>query len=355
MKRLIHCPGSRTLSQGLVSEESSYAAEGTAAHAVAERALANGAKACTVTGDPEQAKAVQVYLDEIAFVRGAHQVLVEHTERTLECTTIPDLGGTADHMMIYIDGDQVVLHCFDYKHGVGVPVDVIENDQLLAYFVILDSHYPGLIGEFRGTIVQPRCMLGESVQTWSCSPEQVAEYAQRIVDETNKAHLAAGDWCRWCPALMICPEVQRHAYEVACTEFSQVDVATLQYYDEVAPAIKAFLNKIPDALINLFRFGDGIPGKKVIQRLGNRKWKLSADRIQPELEKLGLTEDVICEKKIRTPPQVEKLLDKESKKVIESLVTREVCGYKIVPITAKGDPVDFSVSEFSEFEEDGEG
>jgi len=353
-KRWINCPGSLKLSEGMRSEESVYAAEGTAAHDIAERALSQGAKACMVAEDKEAAKAVQVYLDEIEFVRDTNQVICEHTERTLQCETIPGLGGTADHVMVYRDmtEDKIVLHCFDYKHGVGVPVDAEENDQVLSYFVILESHYPDMIDEYRGTIVQPRCFAGEAIQTWSCTPERVYEHAMRIVMETQKTHLAAGDWCRWCPALMICPEVQQQAAAAACEEFSQVDLDTLLHYEQIAPAITAFLKQIPKTLLDLFRFGDGIPGKKVIKRYGNRKWKLAGSLVQPELEKLGLPREVIVEEKLRTPPQVEKLLDKDGKKAIAALVTREEVGYKIVPIDAKGDSVDFGVSEFTEFSDD---
>lgn len=357
-KRWINCPGSLKLSEGMRNEESVYAAEGTAAHDIAERALSQGAKACMVSEDSEASKAVQVYLDEIEFIRSTNHVICEHTERTLQCTTIPGLGGTADHVMVYRDNaDKIVLHCLDYKHGVGVPVDAEENDQVLSYFVILESHYPDMIDEYRGTIVQPRCFAGEAVQTWSCTPERVREHAKRIIEETQKTHLSAGDWCRWCPALMICPEVQEQAAAAACEEFSQVDLDTLLHYEKVAPAIQAFLKQIPKALLDLFRFGDGIPGKKVIKRYGNRKWKLATSLVQPELEKLGLPREVIVEEKLRTPPQVEKLLDKDGKKVIESLVTREEIGYKIVPVTAKGDAVNFGESEFTdylEFEDNGE-
>jgi hypothetical protein len=354
--RWLNCPGSLRLSQGLVSEDSVYAIEGTKAHDLAEKALAAGAKACAIADDEseEMAAAVQVYLDEIAFVRATVRVLAEHTERKLECLTIDGLGGTADHVMLYVEDGKIILHCFDYKHGVGVPVAAEENLQVLSYFVILESNYPEMVDEFRGTIVQPRAFAGDGVQTWSCSPARVQEHAERIITETAKDHLAAGDWCRWCPALMICPEVQRHAAEVAEAEFSQVDIETLLHYEQISPAILAFLKKIPQTLLDTFRFGDGIPGKKVIERLGNRRWKLAHDRVRPELEKMGLAKEAIVEEKLRTPPQVEKLLDKDGKKVIASLVTRDVVGYKIVPVTAKGEPVDFHVSEFTEFTEDGE-
>lgn len=304
-----------------------------------------------VTEDAEIARAVQVYLDEIEFFRATNHVICEHTERTLQCETIEGLGGTADHVMVYWDGGKLVLHCFDYKHGVGVPVEAQENDQILSYFVILESHYPDLIDEYRGTIVQPRCFAGEPVQTWSCTPERVHEHARRIVEAKTQTHLKAGDWCRWCPALTICPEMQAQAEAAACEEFSQADLETLLHFEEIAPAIQAFLNQIPKALLDLFRFGDGIPGKKVIKRYGNRKWKLAGSLVQPELERLGLPREVFVEEKLRTPPQVEKLLDKDGRKVIESLVTREEIGYKIVPMDAKGESVDFSASEFSVFEE----
>lgn len=352
--RWLNCPGSLKLSEGIEQEVSVYAIEGTKAHDLAETALRDGAKACTVEGaDAEMAEAVQVYLDEINFVRATVDVICEHTERTLDCLTIDGLGGTADHVMLYVDNGKLVLHCFDYKHGMGVPVDAEENLQILSYFVILDSQYPEMVDEFRGTIVQPRGFAGDKVQTWGCSPARVREHADRIIAETAKDHLAAGEWCRWCPALTICPEVQRQAADAAVREFSEMDLDTLLHFEQVAPAITAFLNKIPVALLDHFRAGGKIPGRKVIQRWGNRKWK--SDDIRPELEKLGLAKEAFIEEKLKTPPQVEKLLDKDGREAIATLVTREPIGYKVVPETAKGDAVDMSVTEFLEVTEFSDG
>lgn len=308
-----------------------------------------------LTDDSGMAAAVQEYLDEIEFVRSTHEVLCEHTERTLHCS-IDGLGGTVDHLMIYREDGKVVLHSWDYKHGVGVPVDAVENMQLLSYFVILDDNYPGMIDEFRGTIIQPRAFSGEVNQTWCCTPERVKQHADRIEQVKHQDHLAAGDWCRWCPALLICPEVRQHTLNMARTEFSDLDLDTLLSLEAVMPAVQALMKMIPVELLNRFRRGDAIPGKKVIATLSNRRWARNTEETWAELESLGLSKSDFIEERLKTPPQVEKLLDKDGKKSLASLVTRTPSGYKVVPESARGEPVNFSdVSDFDDLEfENGE-
>jgi len=346
----MNCPGSIKLSKGMVSEDSPYAIEGTRAHDVAEECLRQGAKACVVAQDEETAAAVQEYLDEIALVRASHEVIAEYVETMYEHPTIPGLGGTPDFVMLYHDNGKIVLHDFDYKHGVGVPVSAVENLQILTYFVILDENYPGMVDEFRGTIVQPRAAVGEKLQTWVCGPERVAEHAERIKAAMGQNHLAAGDWCRWCPALIICPEVQQHMHDMAMREFSELDTESLLHYESLIPAVKAFIEKIPAAILAKFKRGENVPGRKVIASYGHRRWK-SVDRAVEVLEGMGLKPSDMYEQKMRTPPQVEKLLDKESRKSLEDLVIRPVVGHKVVAESAKGDPIDISNNDFDVIEE----
>lgn len=348
MDRSLACPGSRKLSVGQKRESSVYADEGTEAHAVGETALLNGTDA--QCDNEEMRRAVQVYLDEIRSYERQFKVIVSHTERTWEHTSITDLGGTADHFMLYEDNGKVVCHVFDYKHGAGVPVDVEENKQVLSYFAIIGSHFEGMVDLFRGTIVQPRAYAGDAVQTWECGPERVAQHEAAILESLTQDYLYAGDHCRWCPAQRICPKLEEHVFEIAQTEFSEVknDREKLMEIYRVIPAVKSFLDKVPGALMEFFRDGSGgVPGLKVVETLSNRQWKHSDENtILRQLRKLGLGKKDAYESKLKSPTQIEKLVS--DKKALEPLVTRRPSGYKLVPEDAKGQAVDFRVSEFSE-------
>ena len=347
------CPGSLKLSVGVPRKSSVYADEGTEAHDVGEQALTKGLNASDVTTNEEMARSVQVYLDEIRHIEKTHAVIAVHTEETLEHTSITDLGGTSDHYMLYVENDKTVLHVFDYKHGVGVPVDVIENKQVLTYFTIIASHFPPeLIDIYRATIVQPRAFAGDSIQTWECGHERVAEHEAQIKEVMSQEHLSAGEHCRWCPVAQRCPKLQEHTLQVAQTEFEEVkdDRDKLVEFYKLIPAIKIFLSKIEEAMMETFRDGSGgVPGYKVIETLTNRQWKFGDEAaIVRQLRKVNLGKKDIYESKLKSPPQVEKLLSgKEAKEFLATLVTRRPSGYKLVPESAKGEPVDFRVSEFS--------
>lgn len=351
-KRWMNCPGSLKLSRGIPNKDSVYSIEGTQAHDVAETCFKKACRAAVVAKNKDTADAVQVYLDELQRVRDSVQLIVEHSERKLKCTYLDDLGGTSDHMMAYVEDGRLVLHIFDYKHGAGVPVDVYENHQMLSYMLITESHYPGMFDLFRATVVQPRCFAGDAIQTWTCDADRLEQHHQEILKAITQEHLAAGEWCQFCPAMSICPEVRERAFEAAQMEFSEIrdDVDELLRLEKLAPAITKLLNSVETFMLDKFRDGSGgIPGRKVVERRSHRRWKLAdKTRVQRELESLGLTPKQFIESKLKTPPQVEKELPKERRKELADLCETMVIGWKVVPVTGKGKAVDFNdVSEFS--------
>lgn len=351
------CPGSVQLSKGMVREDSIYALEGTKAHSVAELALKNGTDA--IADDEETRRSVQVYLDEIRSVEVSHEVIIRHTERTLEHATIKGFGGTADHYVGYLEDDKIVLHTFDYKHGAGVPVEVIENPQLLSYFSIIGSYLSGLIDIYRGTIVQPRCFAGDEVQTWECNADRVARHEEEVKQAMISNHLFAGDHCKWCPAVMICPTLEQAAKDTAKLDFEVIrdDAEKLAELMRLSPAITTLLKKVPVAVMERIKSGAPMPGYKVVaKRLSNRQWAYGVSETVDALTTLGLRREEIIVEDIKTPTQIEKaLLDKEAKKTLQQYVVRRPTGFKVVPEDAKGEPAnlsDVNVTEFERYEED---
>ena len=337
-------------------KDSVYSLEGTAAHDVAEMCLLQGKDAKELCEDEETAEAIQVYLDEVRDWRqSVDEVIVEHTERTLESATIADFGGTSDHYMIYRQNGVIYLHCFDYKHGVGVPVDAENNLQVLSYFSTIESHYPGLIERFRCSIIQPRAFQGEKKQLWECGTDKVTEHTDNVsrVDPDN-GPIKAGSWCRWCPAVTFCEELERETLRAAQTEFGEVrdNTEVLLRLRELAPAIKTLLDKVEDALVDKFRDGgDGVPGMKVVEVIGNRRWTASEGELTKLLEGMGVERKAFIKESFRTPAQVEKALDKVGKVKLADYTKRVPTGYKVVPESDKGTAYDFTLSDvFTEIE-----
>lgn len=357
--RWLNCPGSLKLSAGQPNKSSVYAEEGTRAHALAERLLKERGKMCVREEDQEMLEHVMVYVREIEAWRSSHSVIVEHTERTVQSKTIDGLGGTTDHFMVYMEGHDIVGHVFDYKHGQGVPVDVVENKQVLSYAVILDSVYPSMIDRWRGTIVQPRAYAGDSVQTWEFGSERVVQHASDILASMGKDDLKLGEWCRWCPALSICPEQYKQAVAIAQSEFSEVrdDAERLLELMEMAPAIEAFLKQVPKALLEMFRQGQDVPGHKVIECHSHRRWNCRDDaQVVTALKQLGI-EPTVTKIEVKSPAQVDKEIDrledkndkKTKRKMLNDMCSKVVIGHKVVPLSDRR-PAANVTNGFDEFE-----
>ncbi len=365
-ERWINCPGSVRLSEGIPRKESEYAKEGTAAHDLAEQCLKTGNKACMVSEDEETVDAIQVYLDDIQRARESYVVIAEHTERTIKSQDIDNFGGTQDHLMIYLDDGKLICHVWDYKHGVGVVVDAEDNLQALSYFAIIQSNYVEIFDEFRITIIQPRSFSEEKIKYWVCSHERVQAHIAAIRKAEQEDHLHAGDWCRWCPALGLCPEVRNHTLRIAQMEFEDVrdNVDILFELQRVEPAVRKLLDQVPSALLEAYRRSP-IPGYKVIENLSNRAWS-NPKAVAEEFSKAGVPNEILYEIKqpeFRSAPQIEKLLAKtefsylvKAKKGevsrLNQLTYRVPTSRKVVPDSHKGIAVDLKdVSEFEDMSE----
>lgn len=354
--RWLKCPGSLVLGADQPRKDSVYSLEGTAAHELAEL-LVTG-QPCPPDTDSEMLAAVRVYVDFVNDLRKKHSPIVEHSELTLECepiggVAVEEFGGTADYHAIYREGDSLVLHIVDYKHGVGVPVSAVDNKQGLSYFVIVGSLYPDLIDKYRFSIIQPRAFAGEPEQTWECDSVKVNEHLMAVIGVEGKTELHAGEHCRWCPAIAICPELEARTREAATMEFAELTsrerVAELL---RLAPAIKALLENLEEVALEHIRAGRSVPGYKAVESLSHRRWIYGdQDMTLKVLKKLGISKTLALESpKLKTPPQLEKVLSKEQKKSIESICKRFPVGYNVVPETAKGKAESFIVSEFDSVE-----
>lgn len=354
-KRWINCPASIPASEGVENKSSRDADEGTKAHDLGEVLLRGEAK--VVDADPEMLAYVQVYVGYVKALRREHKLIAEQIEHTTACNDIEWLGGTADWYGVYSENGECVLHLVDLKYGVGVSVEVEGNDQLLSYAVILESFYPGLIDRFKFTIIQPRALDGDTVREWSCSAERVEQHKAQIVEvvqkiENKTAEFKAGDHCRWCPILGTCETARERALEVAKIEFNDLvatrNVEELVRLHEIGPSIKTLLDRVSDELLAMMRRGVTVPGYKAVESLGHRKWDGTTEEILKKLANRKIGKKIATEVTLKSPSQLEK--DTKNKKITEGLTKRPIVGMKVVPISAKGDPVDFAVTEFAAIE-----
>ena len=202
---------------------SSYAAEGTVAHTIAQAALAKeplpaiGALV-TVEGHEilvteEMLDAVNEYLDIVRpLLAKAQDGGVEIRVHISSAPPTAELYGTADFVAII--GRK--LFVVDLKYGKGVRVSVANNSQALFYAlaVVETLHLDGLIDEVEIIVCQPRIDGAERqsweidiIDLWMWRDAKLLPAVQRILD--GDTSLQDGPWCRFCPALAICPLKRR--------------------------------------------------------------------------------------------------------------------------------------------------
>lgn len=324
--RWLHCPGSIALSEKAPAQaESPYAAEGTQAHGLLEVFLRS------------QKPDSEVFLqknkypkDMINHAYDAFKIIKKRQSKTAELLVetkvdlsfvYPDTFGTVDAALVEEFG---ALDVIDFKYGAGIPVDPTENPQLIFYALGLAHQYDYNFSHINLVIIQPRAtQAGDTVREAQLSIADLKAWKQRFIDgvvAANKksAALQAGEWCRFCPAATICPEISTQAikqaqidFDVENQEVSIPDVRSLtpqllgQTLDLV-DRLEFWIKSLRAHAFELLQRGEPVPGWKLVPKRASRKWE--------DLEKVSALAqkhfgEKAFDKKLLTPAQFEKKLD----------------------------------------------
>lgn len=353
--RWFHCPGSVALCDPIPDDSSVHAREGTFAHELAARCLKSGLQAETMIGetdgefvcDADMAEHIQTYIDavlEVPTLRGTMQWVEERV--TLHGLR-DDIWGTADALTL---APGHVLHVFDLKFGAGVFVDVVENPQLMIYALAALLTFAD---EFKKVsrvvihVIQPRHHRGGDL-TWEITRAELEAWGRDILvpaaNQTETSHeLAAGPWCQFCRAKVICPQLKRQALSHARELFADVDTMvpakTPPAPESLTPAdlavclrgfevIEQWMKAVRAHAYDLVAKGGEIPGHKMVEKTGNRKWD-DPEQAREYLELLGV--DPNQDPKLVSPAQAEKRLGKARKKLVEQLCHKPRTGTVLVP------------------------
>ena len=310
--RWMNCAGSVPLARPyLGGGASSYAAEGTVAHTIAQAALAKeplppiGALV-TVDGHDvlvteEMLDAVEVYLDIVRPLLAKAQdggveirVHISSVPPTAECY------GTADFVAVI--GRK--LFVVDLKYGKGVHVHVANNSQALFYAlaVVETLHLDGLVDEIEITVCQPRIDGAERqswtidiIDLWIWRDSKLIPAVQRILDGDQS--LQDGPWCRFCPALAICPLKHDLAMQAAVQAFdddfndmrNSADISPEEIAERLNLALRLedWIDKLKEHAALMIHRGEDVPGFKLVEGRSNRKWAGEDSDILRELVERG--------------------------------------------------------------------
>jgi len=384
--RTIGCPGWGNTCAGVKPKPSSiYADEGSAAHYLGEKCLRENEDAAHMMGkkisvgeapnlrrfevDDDMAEAVQVYLDEVRRKRAAMTGATFMIEQRLDLSwMIPGMFGTGDHVAVEPLG---CVYVDDYKHGKGVAVEVGDkvgdNVQLSIYGLgAIGSGNPHGVEEVEVTVIQPRASHPAGrIRSVRFDADELIAWGRDVIAPAALAAtkpdalVRAGDWCRWCDALDICPEARRHALEAAGSMFDDAIVPVepkkalplaagltgeqLGRVIEFAGIFEVWLKAVKaEGLDRLERGAADSPEHfKLVQgKLGNRAWA-DEKKVCPGLENHLPRNEIYSEPKIKSPAQMEKSLKaagnkpKDAKEILANLITRPPGKHIMVPETDK--------------------
>lgn len=362
--RLIHCPPSLVLGEAFEDEESPYAAEGSAGHALAEHLIKKYLKQRTTrpVSDYYSDDLLEAVDDYVSFVIGEiEEARQEYTsplfsveQRVDVSDYVPDCFGTAD-MVIVTDR---MVHIIDLKLGKGVPVYAEDNPQLKIYGLgVLElAEMLFNIENVRLTIYQPR--LSNS-STWDISPSDLKAWGEETLRPAGElalkgeGDLSAGSWCRFCKARFTCRQRAEENLKLAQMEFKAPALLTddeiaevLRTADELAKWASDVYAYAQDQAIIHHKVWKGF---KLVMGKSNRKYT-SEEEVAAAASAAGYTD--IYKKSLIGITEMERLMGKkEFARILGALVYKPEGKVTLVPESDKREAIQSSTAE-ADFKED---
>ena len=360
--RWLNCPGSIRLSAGVPKTSSAYAEEGTAAHELAEQCLRHTAVARDYVGNmivvketayeitEEMADAVQLYINTVRtdYIEAGAGAELQIEQRFNLDWLYDGMFGTNDALVGQPFG---LLRVYDYKHGMGVAVDVTDNPQLMYY--ALGAAHGETYEEVELVVVQPRAQHPDGpIRRQRMSVEELNRWATEVLlpgaeaTENPAAPINTGDHCKFCPAMALCPAQKERALTVAKEAFSQAQppapdalpLAELRKILDAAPMVEAWLDACREHVRLLLEQGADPKelGYKLVAGRASRKWSDESAAVGV-MEMLGIDP---YERKVKSPAQAEKLAKKGA---FDAILTTSR-GVQLAPLSDKREAISGAAS-----------
>lgn len=361
--RWLNCTLSARLEQEFKDRQTEAAAEGTAAHALAEyklrRALHQQAERpvsryANSEMDGYTEDYAQFVQEAIAEAKRYCADPVVHIEQRLDFSDyVPDGFGTGDCVIV---ADRR-LHIIDFKYGQGVLVEAEQNPQMMLYALgalhVYDALYD--VDEVSMTIYQPR---RANVSTWTISVDELMAWAENELRPraqlayAGEGEYCPGAWCMFCRAAVKCRARAEEKLCLAQYEFAQPPVLT-------DGEIASILGKLDDLVrwatdireyaLNAALSGVHFDGWKVVEGRANRRYTDEAAAAQAVIA----TGHDPYEHRLLGISAMEKLLGrKKFSEVLGELVERPQGKPTLVPASDKRPELSDVDSEFNAIQEE---
>ncbi len=360
--RWLHCNPSARLEREFADRETIAAAEGTAAHALAEHKLKRRLKLRSERPvSPFDTDEMEICTDDYAdFVM--EQVTKERRrdpdtqvfiEQRLDFSCyVPEGFGTGDALVV----SRGRIHIIDLKYGQGLLVDSEENPQMMLYALAALNQYEEQyqIKKVKLTIFQPR---RDNVSTWETTVAKLKKWATKdLVPKAQRAfrgegEYCPGEWCIFCKAAVKCRARAEDKLRLAQSEFKMPPLLTDAEIESVLaklPDIKKWADEIQEYALAKALAGKEWTGFKLVE--GRSVRKFTDERAVVKAANEAGYHDIYKQSLISIT-EMEKLMGKaEFSKVLGALVTKPQGKPTLVPDTDKRQAISVSnpKSEFSE-------
>ena len=365
--RWLNCTPSARLELEFENTGSEAAREGTAAHALCEhklkRALRMRSKRPVSDYDSdEMEECTDAYVDfvleqyEAAKQTCTDPIILIEQHLDFSCY-VPDGFGTGDCVII---GDDR-LHIIDFKYGMGVLVDAVENPQMMLYALgalgIYDQLYD--IKEVSMSIFQPR---RENVSTWTVTTEDLKDWAENTLKLraqmafNGEGEYHPGEWCTFCRASVRCRARAEEKLKLAQSDFKLPPLLTDTEIEAILvqlPDLTKWANEIlayaTDSAVN---HGKEWAGFKVVEGRSTRKFT-NEEAVAEAAKASGYSD--IYKKSLITLTEMQKLMGKAKfEEILGSYITKAPGKPTLVPVTDKRPAMDITnvSNEFNEITEE---
>ena len=363
--RWMNCTPSAQLTAGMEDEATTFAAEGTAAHALCEWKVRKALKMRAgrrPTSDywtDEMEEFTDDYRDFIMDLVGQAKLTCKDPVTLIEqhldfSCYVPDGFGTGDFLLV---ADRE-LNVVDFKYGRGVAVYADHNPQMMLYALgalnLFDCLYD--IEQVTMTIFQPRL---SSISTWTISAEELYKWAEEVLKP--KAELAAkgegefisGSWCRFCKARNTCRARAESFLELAKMDFQPPALLSDEEVAEVMEKADELSKWASDVMAyaqaEAIENGKHWNGYKLVEGRSTRRF-IDEKKVEEAAKGAGYTD--IYNKSLITLTAFEKLMGKDTfKEVLGSFVTKPAGKLTLVPVSDKRPEVTVNTVN-DEFQED---
>lgn len=365
--RWLNCTPSANQELEFADRSTEAAAEGTAAHALAEHKLRKALKMrSTRPVSQYDCDEMEGYTDDYAqfimeALEEAKQLCADPLvliEQRLDLTCyVPDSFGTGDCLIV---ADHL-LHVVDFKYGQGVMVEAEENPQMMLYALGALRLFEGLydIDTVAMTVYQPR---RDNVSTWTTTVEELVAWAEETLKPkaqmafNGEGEFTPGPWCTFCKAAVKCRARAEKKLQLAQYEFAKPPLLSDEEIEEIlaklddltkwASEIVAYAQ---DAAIN---HGKQWNGFKLVESKTNRKYSDEAAVI--DAARAAGYHDIF-RKTLIPITEMEKLMGKKSfASILGSLVVKPQGKPTLVPASDKRPAITTAGAndDFNEFMEE---